>query len=133
MTPFTTIDRRPHRTSGGAPTMPIVFVVDDDASVRESVDLLIQTEGWKAETFASAQEFMARPRAVGPSCLILDVSLPDRSGLDLQRRVAVERPDMPIIVISADGDVPISVQAMKAGVGAELGISEITGKRTAAR
>jgi FixJ family two-component response regulator len=83
--------------------------------VRESLELLIRCAGWQPETFASAQEFLARPRAVGPSCLVLDVTLPDLSGLDLQRRVAAERTEMPIIFITAYGDVPMSVQAMKAG------------------
>ena len=94
---------------------PIVFVVDDDISVRESLELLIQAEGWQAEIFASAQEFLNRPRALVPSCLILDVSLPGLNGLDLQKRVAVERTDMPIIFITGYGDVPMTVQAMKAG------------------
>src|SRR5437588_11878546 len=94
---------------------PIVFVVDDDISVRESLDLLIQSEGWQPETFASAQEFLANPRKLAPSCLVLDVSLPGLNGLDLQKRVAVERIDMPIIFITGQGDVPMTVQAMKAG------------------
>jgi len=95
--------------------IPTVFVVDDDISVRESLELLIRCAGWQAETFASAQEFLARPRAVAPSCLVLDVSMPGLNGLDLQQRVAVERADMPIIFITGHGDVPMSVQAMKAG------------------
>ena len=94
---------------------PIVFVVDDDVSVRESLELLIRCAGWLPTTFASAQEFLACPRALVPSCLILDVSLPGLNGLDLQKRVAVERTDMPIIVITGYGDVPMTVQAMKAG------------------
>jgi FixJ family two-component response regulator len=97
------------------PATPIVFVVDDDISVRESLQLLIQCEGWHPETFASAQEFLNRPRSLVPSCLVLDVSLPGLNGLDLQKRVAVERPDMPIIFITGYGDVPTTVQAMKAG------------------
>jgi len=97
------------------PATPIVFVVDDDISVRQSLQLLIQCEGWHPETFSSAQEFLDNPRMLVPSCLILDVSLPDLNGLDLQRRVAVERPDMPIIFITGYGDVPTTVQAMKAG------------------
>lgn len=97
------------------PATPIVFVVDDDVSVRESLQLLIQCEGWHPETFASAQEFLDRPRSFVPSCLVLDVSLPGLNGLDLQKRVAVERPDMPIIFITGYGDVPTTVQAMKAG------------------
>src|SRR5438552_5499356 len=93
----------------------IVFVVDDDVSVRESLELLIRCAGWRPETFASAQEFLARPRVVAPSCLVLDVGLPDLNGLDLQKRVAVDRIDMPIIFITGYGDVPMTVQAMKAG------------------
>ena len=97
------------------PATPIVFVVDDDISVRESLQLLIECEGWHPQTFASAQEFLDRPRNLVPSCLVLDVSLPGLNGLDLQKRVAVERPDMPIIFITGYGDVPTTVQAMKAG------------------
>src|SRR3989475_10235592 len=98
-----------------APIVPIVFVVDDDVSVRESLELLIRCAGWQAETFASAQEFLARPRVRAPSCMVLDVSLPGLNGLDLQKRVAAERTDMPIIFITGYGDVPMTVQAMKAG------------------
>jgi FixJ family two-component response regulator len=94
---------------------PIVFVVDDDISVRESLELLIRCEGWQPEMFASAREFLARPRLVVPSCLVLDLSLPDLNGLDLQRRLALERTDMPIMFITGHGDVSTSVQAMKAG------------------
>jgi FixJ family two-component response regulator len=94
---------------------PIVFVVDDDISIRESLELLIRTEGWQSETFASAQEFLARPRVFVPTCLVLDVSLPGLNGLDLQKRVAIERIDTPIIFITGHGDVPMTVQAMKAG------------------
>jgi FixJ family two-component response regulator len=93
---------------------PVVFVVDDDVSVRESVEALIRDAGWQAETFASAEEFLSRPRVPGPSCLVLDVGLPDLSGLDLQQRVA-DRPDMPIIFITGHGEVPMTVRAMKAG------------------
>ena len=94
---------------------PIVFVVDDDISVRESLESLIRCEGWEPETFASAEEFLNRPRALAPSCLILDVSLPDLNGLDLQKRIASDRKDMPIIFITGHGDVPMTVKAMKAG------------------
>jgi FixJ family two-component response regulator len=94
---------------------PIVFIVDDDVSVRESLELLIQNEGWQAETFASAQEFLDHPRAALPNCLILDVSLPGLNGLELQQRVAAERTDMPIIFITGHGDIPMTVRAMKAG------------------
>jgi FixJ family two-component response regulator len=92
-----------------------VFVVDDDVSVRESLELLIRGEGWQPETFASAQEFLARPRALAPSCMILDVSLPDLNGLELQKHIGVQRIEMPIIFITGHGDVPMTVQAMKAG------------------
>jgi len=94
---------------------PIVFVVDDDISLRESLELLIRCEGWQPETFASAQEFLKRPRVLVPSCLVLDFSLPGLNGLELQKRVAVERRDMPVIFVTGYGDVPITVQAMKAG------------------
>jgi FixJ family two-component response regulator len=94
---------------------PIVFVVDDDISVRESLESLIQFAGWQPETFASAGEFLARPRPTMPSCLVLDVSLPDLNGLELQKLVASERIDMPIIFITGHGDVPMTVQAMKGG------------------
>jgi FixJ family two-component response regulator len=94
---------------------PIVFVVDDDVSVRESLEALIRCEGWEPETFASAQEFLARPRVKVPSCLVLDVSLPGLNGLDLQNRIAADRTDMPIIFITGHGDVPMTVRAMKAG------------------
>jgi len=97
------------------PASPIVFVVDDDVSVRESLELLIQNEGWHAETFCSAQGFLDHPRAALPSCLILDISLPGLNGLELQRRVAAERTDMPIIFITGHGDIPMTVRAMKAG------------------
>jgi FixJ family two-component response regulator len=97
------------------PATPIVFVVDDDASVRKSLELLIDAAGWQPETFGSAQEFLSRPRVFTPSCLVLDVTLPDLNGLDLQKRVAADRGDMPIIFISGYGDVPMTVQAMKAG------------------
>ena len=103
------------RASPKSHATPIVFVVDDDISVRESLELLIRSEGWQPETFASAQEFLVRPRMLVPSCLVLDVSLPGLNGLDLQKRVAVERIDMPIIFITGHGNVPMTVQAMKAG------------------
>jgi FixJ family two-component response regulator len=94
---------------------PIVFVVDSDASVRESLEQLINAAGWRAETFASAQEFLARPRSFVPSCLILDVTLPDLSGLELQERIATERADMPIIFLTGIADVAMTVRAMKRG------------------
>jgi RNA polymerase sigma factor (sigma-70 family) len=92
----------------------VVFVVDDDVSVRESLELLIRSFGWQPETFASAEDFLARSRSDGPSCLVLDVSLPNLTGLDLQQRI-LDRTDMPIIFITGYGDVPTSVEAMKAG------------------
>ena len=99
-------------------TMPdvtsIVFVVDDDVSVRESLELLIKSAGWRSETFASAQEFLSHPRALVPCCLVLDVTLPGLNGLDLQQQLA-DRTDMPIIFITGHGDIPMTVQAMKAG------------------
>ena len=94
---------------------PIVFVVDDDISVRESLELLISFAGWQPELFASAEEFLAHPRVSVPSCLILDVSLPDLDGLELQKLIASDRTDMPIIFITGHGDIPMTVQAMKAG------------------
>jgi FixJ family two-component response regulator len=98
-----------------AEATPIVFVVDDDISVRESLESLIRFVGWHPQTFASAEEFLARPRAMAPSCLVLDVSLPDLNGLELQKLIAADRIDMPIIFITGHGDVPMTVQAMKAG------------------
>jgi len=92
-----------------------VFVVDDDVSVRESLELLIRTAGWQPETYPSAEAFLGRPRATVPSCLVLDVSLPDLNGLDLQKRIGTDRSDMPIIFITGHGDIPMSVRAMKAG------------------
>src|SRR3984957_6561056 len=103
------------RTSPTPDVTPIVFVVDDDVSVRESLEALIQFAGWRVETFASAGEFLSRPRTPGPSCLVLDVTLPDRNGLDVQKRVASDRADMPIIFITGYGDVPMTVKAMKGG------------------
>ena len=93
----------------------IVFVVDDDISVRESLELLIQSEGWQPETFSSAQDFLVRSRKPAPSCLLLDISMPGLNGLELQKRVATEHPDVPIIFITGHGDVPKTVQAMKSG------------------
>jgi FixJ family two-component response regulator len=95
--------------------IPVVFVVDDDISVRESLELLIRTAGWQSETYASARAFLARPRVSVPCCLVLDAILPDLSGLDLQKSFGGNRADMPIIFISGHGDVPTTVRAMKAG------------------
>ena len=93
----------------------IVFVVDDDISVRESLELLIRSEGWQPATFSSAQRFLSHTRTPVPSCLVLDISMPGLNGLELQKRVAAEHPDVPIIFITGHGDVPKTVQAMKAG------------------
>jgi FixJ family two-component response regulator len=94
---------------------PRVFVVDDDVSVRESIGALIRTAGWQTETFDCAQKFLAHTRPIAPSCLILDVSLPDLNGLDLQKHISGEGASLPIIFITGHGDVPMTVQAMKAG------------------
>src|SRR5271163_198737 len=95
--------------------VPVVFVVDGDVLVREWLELLIQSAGCQVETFASAEEFLAHPRARTPSCLVLDVKLPHLNGLDLQERIAADRVDMPIIFITGDADIPTIVRAMKAG------------------
>ncbi len=96
-------------------TRPTVVVVDDDISVRESLELLIKNEGWHPALFESAQEFLAQLPSVVPSCLILDVNLPDLSGLDIQQRISDEKSSTPIIFITGYGDIPTSVRAMKAG------------------
>ena len=106
---------RESRSSPMSRDTPIVFVVDDDISVRESLESLIRFAGWRPEVFASAQEFLSRPRVFVPSCLLLDVALPDLNGLALQKRLATDRIDMPIIFITGHGDVPMTVRAMKAG------------------
>jgi len=93
---------------------PIVFVVDDDISVRESLELLIRSVGWRVETFTSATDFLAHPRPTVPCCLVLDVSLPDLNGLELQQRLD-DRRELPIVFITGHGDIPTSVRAMKAG------------------
>ena len=111
---FSAPDHRQRSVSMPSVT-PIVFVVDDDISVRESLEALIRFAGWRPETFASAQEFLSRPPVAVPNCLVLDVSLPGLSGLDLQNRIASDRIDMPIIFITGHGDVPMTVRAMKAG------------------
>src|SRR5262249_39075914 len=105
------IEPRAPRTSRDT---PVVFVVDDDVSVRESLELLVLSAGLQPETFASAEDFLGRSSKDVPSCLILDVSLPDLNGLDLQKRI-VDRADIPIIFITGYGDVPTTVEAMKAG------------------
>lgn len=94
---------------------PVVFVVDDDISVRESLQALLHLEGLEVETFGSAQEFLAHRRRSAPSCVVLDVSLPDLNGLDLQKQISVQQQDMPIIFVTGHGDIPMTVRAMKAG------------------
>ena len=94
---------------------PIVFVVDDDVSVREALELLICNAGWQPETFESARDFLCRERVLVPSCLVLDIAPPGVYGLDLQKRLAADRKDIPIIFVTAHGDVATTVQAMKAG------------------
>ena len=106
---------RPGQKLSAAVAAPVVFVVDDDFSVREALEALIAHAGWRPDVLASAQEFLARPRARGPSCLLLDVGLPDLNGLELQKRICDERPEMPIIFITGTGDIPTTVRAMKAG------------------
>jgi len=106
--------RAPTTPTPVTPT-PVVFVVDDDVSVRESLEALIRCAGWHPETFASAQEFLAHPKVRAPGCLVLDVSLPGLSGLGLQERIAADRRELPIIFITGHGDIPTTVQAMKGG------------------
>ena len=108
----------PHQISGSplmSPAIPVVYVVDDDISVREALELLIGLEGWQVELFQSARQFLAAPAKPVPGCLVLDVNLPDLNGLELQRELAATRPEMPIIFITGYGDVPMTVRAMKAG------------------
>lgn len=94
---------------------PIVFVVDDDISMRESLELLFLSAGWQVATFGSAHDFLRQPRVVAPSCLVLDVALPDINGLELQKRLMIDRADLPIIIVTGYGDVPMAVEAMKSG------------------
>ncbi|HTV60606.1 MAG TPA: response regulator [Verrucomicrobiae bacterium] len=101
--------------SSGPAAKSIVFIVDDDVSVRESLELLIGAAGWHPELFATAQAFLEYPTVSAPHCLVLDISMPGLNGLELQKRVAAEHPEMPIIFITGYGDVPKTVQAMKAG------------------
>jgi len=113
MTPPKALERSSEVSSTFA--RPVVFIVDDDISMRESLDAMVRFFGFNAEVFASAQAFLERPRTMLPNCLVLDVHLPDLSGLELQKMIASERTDMPIIFITGDGDVPMTVRAMKAG------------------
>ena len=98
-----------------AEVMPIVYIVDDDISVREALEALIREAGWRPQVFSSAEEFLSHHRPSAPSCLVLDVALPDLNGLDLQQKLATERNDIPIIFITGYGDVPMTVRAMKGG------------------
>jgi FixJ family two-component response regulator len=111
----TTTTLRPGQKLPTAVVTPVVYVVDDDISVREALELLIAHGGWRPQLLASAQEFLALPRPQCPTCLLLDVGLPDLNGLELQKRVCDERPEMPIIFITGRGDIPTTVRAMKAG------------------
>jgi FixJ family two-component response regulator len=104
-----------HFEAAAAADTPVVFVVDDDESTRASLAVLAAASGWRVEAFASAQELLARPRAVAPSCLVLDITPSGAAGLDLQQRLTLERPELPVIVVSARADVALSVRAMKAG------------------
>jgi FixJ family two-component response regulator len=115
MITLTALDVTSSRTTEAPAATPIVFVADADISVRESLERLIEASGWQAETFASAREFLAYPRTSVPSCLVLDVALPDLDGLDLQQRVAADRPDVPVIFLAGHADIVTSVAAMKAG------------------
>jgi len=108
------LDNR-HSRPAVSETRAIVFVVDDDISVRESLEVLITLAGWEPRAFATAKDFLATPPATGPNCLVLDVGLPDFSGLDLQQHIADDRADMPILFITGRGDIPMTVRAMKAG------------------
>jgi FixJ family two-component response regulator len=96
-------------------SVALIAIVDDDPSVRRGLQRLIRSAGWKAETFASAQEFLARPLADAPSCLVLDLQLPGLSGLHLQQRMTELGLDIPIVFLTGHGNIPASVQAMKAG------------------
>ena len=115
MMTMTTLNGRDHSTSRASATTPVVFIVHDDGSVRDSLEFMMEATGLRAETFASAHAFLARPKTMVPSCLILDVTLPDVNGLELQKQVAVDRPDIPVIFVTGQSDVRMSVAAMKAG------------------
>jgi FixJ family two-component response regulator len=103
------------RSPAASDAIPRVFIVDDDISVRESLELLIRSAGWEAETYTCAEEFLARPEVSVPSCLVLDIQLPGVNGLDLQDRFATDRASTPIVFITGHGDVPMTVRAMKGG------------------
>ena len=103
------------RFSGTQDGAPVVYIVDDDISVREALESVIRLEGWRPSLFASAREFLSRPRTRGPGCLVLDVSLPDLNGLDVQDRIAADKLELPIIFITGHGDIPMTARAMKRG------------------
>jgi FixJ family two-component response regulator len=111
------IDMTPRDCQQGSQGLetPLIFLVDNDDSARRSLEPLLRTEGWRTEAFACAQEFLARPRAPGASCLVTEVALPDIDGLELQQRLAAGGPDMPIVFVTRCGDVATTVRAMKAG------------------
>jgi FixJ family two-component response regulator len=115
MRSITTLTNPRLQTSNVPDGRPVVFIVDKDVAMRGSLRSLIEASGWRAETFGSAREFLARPGVSVPSCLVLDVDLPDLSGLDLQQRVAAARSDMPVIFVTGYCDISMSVRAMKAG------------------
>lgn len=110
-----TTESRSATSPDGSLAAPIVFVIDDDISIRESLELLLRSVGLRSRIFAAAEQFLAYPRVAAPACLILDVSLPGTNGLDFQKRIAEDRVDMPIIFITGYGDVPTSEKAMEAG------------------
>jgi FixJ family two-component response regulator len=104
-----------HFTSSMSDITPIIYIVDDDISVRESLEALVASAGWRPELFVCAEDFLAHPRKPAPGCIILDVSLPDLNGLELQKRIGASEAELPIIFITGFGDIPMTVQAMKAG------------------
>lgn len=104
-----------HFTSSMPDSTPIIYIVDDDISVRESLETLVASAGWHPEVFVCAEDFLAHPRKRTPGCLVLDVSLPDLNGLELQKRIGANQAELPIIFITGFGDIPMTVQAMKAG------------------
>ncbi len=106
---------QPASATRESPVTPVVYVVDDDVSVRESLELLIRCNGWRPVTFETGEEFLSRPPSCAPSCLLLDHKLPNISGLALQKRLIADRVDMPVIFVTCYGNVPLVVEAMKAG------------------
>src|SRR5262249_8459089 len=113
-THLTTVPETKPRVAPAPANVPVVFIIEGEAAARSALERLVTAWGWQPETFASAKEFLAHPRAMVPNCLILDVNLPDLNGLDLQKLVAAERNDMPFIFVTHSGDVSMSVKAIKA-------------------